>query len=275
MHYTEIHFNQISEQRKPIVIAFLSELQFESFEDQNGLSCFIQSNLFSQKALDEVCSEYSIDESYQIIEHKKENWNKNWERNITPIMIDDICQVRCDFHQKNEQLSYDIVINPKMSFGTGHHQTTRLMLQNMLKLEIKDAEVLDMGCGTGVLGILALLKQAKHVNFVDIDDWAIENTKENIKKNTTNTNYKTFIGGIEQLDGEKNYDLILSNITKNINLEYIESYRSITKQNAKLVLSGFYITDKNDVVEKAKAARFDLIETKQEDNWIALCFQKQ
>ncbi len=271
MTYIEIYFPNISEARGEIITALLSSLPFDSFRVDQGCSAYIPKEHFLIEDLKSLIKASHIQEPYQIIEHPKENWNKKWEEHIEPILIENSCYIRCDFHPPKKNIPHQIIINPKMSFGTGHHQTTRLMIRALLQINCADKLVLDMGCGTGVLGILGLQKKAKDVHFIDIDNWAIQNTLENIELNHLHRHlFSTTEGGKEKIDRSKKYDIILSNITKNSNLELIETYQSILATGGHLLLSGFYEKDCQDILVFAQQFGLKFQNQNTENSWACL-----
>jgi len=207
-----------------ILIAELAELGFESFdESENGLKAYIQENIDSEKAVKALdilqSAEFEIDYSTKTIQ--QENWNARWESEFKPIEVGTKCRIRAPFHPE-KKVDYEIVISPKMAFGTGHHATTYLMLRFILREEMQDKQVLDMGCGTGVLAILASMKKAAHIDAIDIDPWSYENTLENARLNRIN-NIAVFEGDSSLL-GKKKYDFILANINRNVLLKDMETY---------------------------------------------------
>lgn len=232
-----------------ILIAELGFAGFESFvETEEGVSAYIQKNEWSATILDAIMilksNEFEITYTYEEIEQR--NWNAEWEKNFNPIIVDSQCSVRAPFHEK-PNTEFDIIIEPKMSFGTGHHETTHMMIQHLLKLDLKGKSVLDMGCGTGVLAILAAKKEAGLVEAIDIDNWCYINTLENIERNNV-TNIKVFEGDASLLKNKK-YDLIIANINRNILLRDIGVYVACLNNNGILLLSGFYSNDVS-IIEK-------------------------
>src|SRR5690606_277522 len=224
-HYIEYQF--IIEPLQPasdILIAELGDAGFESFvENEDGISAYIQQNDWSETILDDIqilnSEEFSISYTKNFIEQV--NWNEEWEKNFNPIIVDDVCSVRAPFHEK-QNTQYDIVIEPKMSFGTGHHETTHMMIQHILKNNMAGKTVLDMGCGTAVLAILAEMKGAKKLDAIDIDNWCYLNSIENAERNNC-SNITVLEGDVSLLEG-KSYDVIIANINRNILLNDIHQY---------------------------------------------------
>jgi ribosomal protein L11 methyltransferase len=257
-----------------ILMAELGELPFESFEEtETGVNAYIQKELYEEGMLETIAilksSEFKI--SFTIVEIAPENWNETWESNFNPIEINDLCIVRAPFHE-SKNVKYDIVIEPKMSFGTGHHETTHLMLEYILEQDFENKKTLDMGCGTAVLAILAAKKGANPIDAIDIDNWCYLNSIENIERNNC-TNIQVLEGDVSLLPG-RNYDVIIANINRNILLNDIELYQNCLQQDGMLLLSGFYKED-IDVIEKhCNSLHLKLLETKEKNNWVALRFVK-
>ncbi|MEM9361975.1 MAG: 50S ribosomal protein L11 methyltransferase [Bacteroidota bacterium] len=271
-----IEFTFDIEPREPfsdILTAELGELGFESFvETDTGVLAYILESDWQNGRLDNLHvlqnSEVSISWTQKNI--AQQNWNAEWEKNFHPIHVDGVCMVRAPFHT-SENVEYDIVIEPKMSFGTGHHETTYMMLKRMLDLDFQEKTVLDMGCGTGVLAILAEMKGASYVDAIDIDEWCYINTKENIERNQCK-NVNAFQGDVSLLK-DKKYDVILANINRNILLEDIPAYGKSLKEGGILVLSGFYNEDLNHIKDACASIKMDFIDNLEKNNWVAGLFQ--
>ena len=255
-----------------ILIAELGSLGFESFvENEDGVTAYILKEEFNENMLTEVrildSDEFKI--SYSSSEIQQVNWNEEWEKNFQPIVVDDICSVRAPFHPKPET-EFDIVIEPKMSFGTGHHATTHMMIQFILKNEWKGKSVLDMGCGTGVLAILSSQKGANPVEAIDIDNWCYLNSLENIERNNV-PEISVKEGGAELL-GEKKYDVIIANINRNILLNDMQKYVSVLQPDGDLYLSGFYKGDIPIIQEACEKLGLKFQENLEKDKWVAVKF---
>ncbi len=254
MNYLEFQFKiEPLQPASEILIAELGYAGFESFvENEEGITAYIPVDEFKEESLEDIhilnSDEFEI--SYTTTEIEQVNWNSEWEKNFSPIIVDDKCSVRAPFHEKPET-EYDIVIEPKMSFGTGHHATTHMMLQHILKDEWEDLSVLDMGCGTGVLAILAGMKGAQPIDAIDIDNWCYLNTLENVERNNAE-NISVYEGTAELLEG-RSYDRIIANINRNILLEDIKIYSKCLKSGGKLYLSGFYTEDISMIEEECNA----------------------
>lgn len=256
-----------------IIIATISELPFESFvENENGFDAYIPSNLENEAEIKEVLfSLENVDFSFTRKEIEQENWNATWEENFTPILVNDQCLIRAEFHDTIENIPYEIIIQPKMSFGTGHHSTTHLMVEYILETEFKGKDILDMGCGTSILAILAMKKEANYAECIDIDEWAVENSIENGKRNGVSLDAKM---GDNSLLGTKHFDVILANINKNILLAQIPSYINVLNEGGDLFLSGLMEQDFEDILAFCTEHNLTFVSKKQRNEWIALHFKK-
>jgi len=257
-----------------ILIAELGYAGFESFvETEEGVTAYIQKDEWHEAILDDIqilnSDEFEITFTSEEIEQT--NWNAEWEKNFNPIIVDDMCSVRAPFHEK-PNTKYDIIIEPKMSFGTGHHETTHMMIQHILKNEFTDKSVLDMGCGTGVLAILAEMKGAKPIDAIDYDNWCYLNSLENVERN--NANHITVIEGDASVLPGKLYDIIIANINRNILLNDMKTYTDALNAKGVLFLSGFYNDDIPIIEAECNKYGLNHVETFERNNWVALKFQK-
>ncbi|GAA3571223.1 50S ribosomal protein L11 methyltransferase [Snuella lapsa] len=255
-----------------ILIAELGYAGFESFvETEEGLTAYIQKEEWNDAILNDIqilnSSEFTIEYNFNEIEQV--NWNSEWEKNFTPIMVDGICSVRAPFHE-SVAVQYDIVIEPKMSFGTGHHETTHMMIQHILKNDFTNKSVLDMGCGTGVLAILTEKRGATSVDAVDYDNWCYLNSVENVERNSCK--HITVIEGDASVLKGKKYDIIIANINRNILLSDMSAYVACLNKNGLLFLSGFYDDDIPVIKEACEAHLLKFEEKLQRNNWVALKF---
>ncbi|UZO79246.1 50S ribosomal protein L11 methyltransferase [Aquimarina sp. ERC-38] len=255
-----------------ILIAQLGLVGFESFvENESQVEASIQKEDWYATILDEIqilkSDEFKITYTYKEI--TPVNWNEEWEKNFTPIIVDDVCSIRASFHNKPACL-YDIVINPKMSFGTGHHETTFMMVQHLLVLDMKGKSLLDMGCGTGVLAILAEKLGAGQVDAIDIDNWCYLNTKENLQLNNTRT-IEVFEGDAGSI--QNTYDIIIANINRNILVEDIPVYAQHLRKNGLLLLSGFYKEDIPLIDEVCNQNQLVKVKQIERNNWMAVSYQ--
>lgn len=252
-----------------IFINELAQIGFDSFEDiDNGCIAYIPTNQLDLTRLQQHIDSFPYKEITIIgtTEIEDKDWNEEWEKNyFQPIIIGDKCVIHSTFHHDIPKLPYDIIINPQMAFGTGHHQTTSMMLKAILDTDFSGKQVLDMGCGTAVLAILARMRGAAHVTAIDIDDWCVRNAQENIQLNN--------IDGIEVLLGDaellkdKHFDIILANINRNILINDMPLYAATLQHGGMLFMSGFYVTDIPVLTEKAAELGLELTARQQTDNW--------
>jgi ribosomal protein L11 methyltransferase len=255
-----------------ILIAELGYASFESFvETEEGITAYIQKEEWNASILDDIqilnSDEFEITYTFEDIEQV--NWNAEWEKNFSPIIIDDLCSVRAPFHKK-PNTRYDIIIEPKMSFGTGHHETTHMMIQHILKNDFNNKAVLDIGCGTGVLAILAEQKGAQPLDAIDYDNWCYLNSLENIERN--NCSHITVLEGDASLLQGKKYDIVIANINRNILLNDIGIYANCLNKNGMLFLSGFYADDILKIQTECEKHMLKFEEKLERNNWVALKF---
>jgi len=254
---------------KDILIAALGAVGFESFvETDQGVTAYIQEIEYHEDMLIEVAflntDDFEIKCHTEVI--AQVNWNEEWEKNFDPIMVDDKCSVRAPFHDKPDTL-FDIVIVPKMSFGTGHHETTHMMLQHILQHDMQGKKVLDMGCGTGVLAILATMRGASPTDAIDIDNWCYLNTLENIKRNQCDA--ISVYEGDAKLLSDAHYDVILANINRNILLKDMVVYARCLSKGGDLFLSGFYKEDLEMITEACQKNGLHFVGNLEINNWIS------
>lgn len=271
MDYIEVSFafEEVKTEQREIIVALLGYIEFESFTDtKNGIQAYIPESLFNVELMNETLSSLDLKFTYESKLIKDQNWNAEWEKSFDPIYIEDRCQIRAPFHEIKENLEYDLIIEPKMSFGTGHHETTTLMVKTMLNIDFTNKNVLDMGCGTGVLAILASKKKSMHVTAIDIDNWAYENTLENIARN--NTENIIVKQGDASLIMDENFDIILANINRNILLSDMSIYVGCLRHKGYLVLSGFYTQDLPVILEKAQQIGLKYESHIENNNWVAV-----
>lgn len=273
--YIEYNFIVVpNEPATEILIAELGTVGFESFVESNeGVTAYIQKQDWSEDILNDIfilsSTEFKI--TYTKREVEQTNWNAEWEKNFNPIQVEDKVSIRAPFHE-NPNLKFDIVIEPKMSFGTGHHETTHMMVQHLLALDLEGKKVLDMGCGTGILAIFAEMKGATPIDAIDIDAWCYENSIENVQRN--NCNHISVYEGNSSLLENKQYDVIIANINRNILLNDMETYTKCLNENGVLLLSGFYQEDISIIDEEVSKYKLSLDKTIQRNNWVALRYQK-
>ena len=253
-----------------ILVAELGQVGFESFtENPDGVEAYIQKADWNASLLDDIqiLQSEEVTFSYDVKEIEQVNWNEEWEKNFEPIVVADQVSVRAPFH-KNPVLQYDIVIEPKMSFGTGHHETTHLMIQHLMDLDLHGKKVLDMGCGTGILAIFAEMKGAAAVDAIDIDNWCYENSLENVERN--NCHHISVYEGDASLLKPAAYDVIIANINRNILLKDMPVYTNSLKENGILFLSGFYTEDIEKINASAESNGLQLDKKLQRNNWVGL-----
>lgn len=278
MKYTEVTFvsSDIADWQKDLLIAELGEIGFDTFEDTDtGFSAFVPSaNLDIQNLETLLLNQVEgYDISYEVKDIEEQNWNSLWESNFSPIIVDGECYVRATFHESKPEYKYEIVIDPKMSFGTGHHQTTSMMLSFILENNFKGKEVLDMGCGTGILAILASKKDAVSVLAIDYDPICVDSVIENKGLNHV-YNIEARLGSKEAI-GQGKFDTILANINRNILLDQMETYANALKSDGELYLSGFYKEEDLDILKDACAPlNLQFKENKVMDAWCAAKFVK-
>ena len=259
-----------------VLVAMLMDKGFECFnEDDSVLRAYGKGDNLASEIPDIMQSlpkftDHDYVFSFRIL--KEKNWNEQWEKNFSPIVVRDRILIKAPFHNIPD-LEYTVIIEPKMSFGTGHHETTRLMLTEMLESDLIGKEVLDMGCGTGVLGIMAKKMGAAYVLAVDNDKWAYYNSVENFNKNNIEEPFDVFPGERDVLDGHT-FHFILANINRNILLSDLPVYFQSLKDNGILILSGILSSDKDAILEKAKECGFTFVSSFYENNWISLNLRK-
>jgi ribosomal protein L11 methyltransferase len=259
-----------------IIIAELSETGYDSFwEEEEGVLAYIEREKFDEKTLKSLQEKYwEARITYEFSGLESKNWNEEWEKNFQPIVIANKCHVRATFHEPRPELDMEVVIDPKMSFGTGHHATTSMMVEYMLEMDFSHKKVLDVGCGSAILSIVAQKLGAESVFAFDIDDWAVENSKENIKLNNC-SNIFLEKGTITTISLSYNYDVILANITRNVLLDEIPHYAKLLEKGGVLLLSGFYESDIDRLVDTANMYKLSLQNTKlKEGGWAALLLEK-
>jgi ribosomal protein L11 methyltransferase len=274
--YYQISWNVVfNSEESEILISFLNEIGFEAFhEDDTVFKAYIDTDVFDQDVLKETISmlPFGADLSEYIIEEMPDiNWNSQWESNFSPVVIDNHVTVKAPFHKLETKTPHEIIIEPKMSFGTGHHETTSGMLSVMSELNFDGKTVIDMGCGTSILAVYASMLGAKHVLAIDIDHQCIINSLEIIELNKV-ANIHVMQGDIEALEG-KEADIILANINRNILLNQIKTYRKVLNIGGLLMMSGFYEHDLGMIDEECQNSGFEQISNITNNNWI-ICLYK-
>jgi ribosomal protein L11 methyltransferase len=269
--YIGYHFTvEPKELGSEILIAELGEKPFDSFiETDNGFSAFIQKDLWNETILEDIYilenPEFKITYTFEEIEQT--NWNEEWEKNFDPIDVDGLCHVRAPFHPKTDA-QFDIVIEPKMSFGTGHHETTHMMIQHLLEMDVTNMKTLDMGCGTAILAILAEMKGAHPIDAIDIDNWCYLNSIENAERNNCK-HITVYEGDASLLEGKK-YDLIIANINRNILLNDMQTYVDCLNKGGIILFSGFYEQDIPFIDASCTEKGLTFVKKTNKNNWLSL-----
>ncbi|WP_019988795.1 50S ribosomal protein L11 methyltransferase [Rudanella lutea] len=273
MNYTELKLT-LSPDYADILTAELAELGFESFvETDEGLNAYIIEPDFDEAAVQEVIDRYALQTAivYEVTSLEKRNWNAEWEQSYQPIEVGQAVRVRASFHEPDPAFQFDLVINPKMSFGTGHHETTAMMLEHQLSIDHAGKSVLDVGSGTGILAILAARMGAAPVVAFDIEEWAVENAQENAALNDCAA-IRVFQGTIADVDTADRYDIVLANINRNVLLTEIPTYAALMNPGGCLLVSGFYEHDAADIDAKAREAGLRSVGRKTQNGWCSLVF---
>lgn len=279
MNYIEVTvtFAQ-NEPWKEIFTSLLADIGFESFMDGDNheLLAYIQENQYDQSLLEETLTEHgmAVDLSYKTAKIESQDWNSVWESNYAPVMIGESCYIRAPFHEARPEVPYEIIIEPKMSFGTAHHETTSMMIEYLLEENVAGKSLLDMGAGTGILAILAHKRGASSIIAIDNDEWAYRNNLENNTKN--NIDDMTVILGDAQDIPAQQFDIIFANINRNILNNDIPAYAKVLKSGGKLFLSGFYVDQDLDILRN-RCAEFDIIfvNNKEKNSWASAQFIKR
>ena len=271
MTYLEIHFNEISPETSDVLVALLPDLGFSGMEETaTGLKAYATEGQVDTSALDALCAELSITYTNAVL--KEENWNSSWESNFDPVILPGKIHVRAHFHPPLDGFDHEILITPKMSFGTGHHATTRMMMLGMLELDFKGKEVLDFGTGTGILAILAERLGALSIEAIDNDHWSIANVNENIQLNTT---INISVSLSENLDDVRPCDMLLANINKHVLLEHASTMSRLLRNDGFLLISGLLANDQVDIEAVFTPLFGKPINLYTDNGWIALAFKKE
>lgn len=276
MEYTKVSFSikPNTQAAQEILTAQLAQFAFDSFEETpDGLNAYIPTSEYSEQEVKSIQilhgDEFTI--SFEAEAIPDQNWNETWEKYyFDPIVIGNKCVIHSAFHTDVPKAQYHILIEPKMAFGTGHHETTGLMVKHIIEMDFANKNVLDMGCGTGILGILAAMRGAKKVLGIDIEEWAFNNANENISSNNIK-NMEVQCGDASLL-GEKKFDVILANINRNILLEDISKYKQVLNDGGTLLLSGFYTNDLVAIDKECTANNLIKKTLKEDNNWVAVAY---
>lgn len=279
MIYLEVRFLTFSNEAfvADMLMALLADIGFDSFsENEQGFNAYIPQKNFSEDALKAVLEDIpvKIPIAYSVHEIPPADWNETWEKEyFQPIVIENRCVIHSSFHKDIPPVQYDILIDPKMAFGTGHHETTSLMISALLALDLRGKSFLDMGCGTAVLAILASMKGADPILAIDIDEWAYLNSLENVALNSVE-NVCVLQGGAEVLANESAFDYIFANINRNILLRDMETYIACMQAGSCLYLSGFYGADVPLIRQKAESLGLEFTGQQEKNNWATVSFRR-
>ena len=275
MKYFEVTFttSPCNETVNDVVSALAGEIGFESFvEWENGVQAYIQQSLFDEEALKSMVADFPLPDTtieYTVVEAEDKDWNEEWEKNFfQPIVIGDRCCIHSTFHKDTPQTEYEILINPQMAFGTGHHETTSSIISELLEADLQGKSVLDMGCGTSILAILASMRGADPITAIDIDDWCVNNSRDNIALNGIE-NITVEWGDANLLKGRAPFDVIIANINRNILLADMAQYAACMHSGSELFMSGFYVEDIPVIQEKAESLGMEFIHHREKNNWAA------
>ena len=278
MKYFEVTFttSPCNETVNDVVSALAGEIGFESFvEWENGVQAYIQQSLFDEEGLKSMVADFPLPDTtieYTVVEAEDKDWNEEWEKNFfQPIVIGDRCCIHSTFHKDTPQTEYEILINPQMAFGTGHHETTSSIISELLEADLQGKSVLDMGCGTSILAILASMRGADPITAIDIDDWCVNNSRDNIALNGIN-NITVEWGDANLLKGRAPFDVIIANINRNILLADMAQYAACMHSGSELFMSGFYVQDIPVIQEKAESLGMEFIHHREKNNWAAVKF---
>ena len=278
MKYFEVTFttSPCNETVNDVVSALAGEIGFESFvEWENGVQAYIQQSLFDEEALKSMVADFPLPDTtieYTVVEAVDKDWNEEWEKNFfQPIVIGDRCCIHSTFHKDTPQTEYEILINPQMAFGTGHHETTSSIISELLEADLQGKSVLDMGCGTSILAILASMRGADPITAIDIDDWCVNNSRDNIALNGIE-NITVEWGDANLLKGRAPFDVIIANINRNILLADMAQYAACMHPGSELFMSGFYVEDIPVIQEKAESLGMEFIHHREKNNWAAVKF---
>ena len=278
MKYLEFafHTTPCTEVINDVLSAVLGEVGFESFVEQaDGIAAYIQKDLYSENALKEALANFPLPDTqveYIYQEAEDKDWNEEWEKNFfQPIIIGDRCVIHSTFHHDIPQVEYDIVINPQMAFGTGHHETTSLIIGELLDNNLQGKSLLDMGCGTSILAILARMRGAVSCTAIDIDEWCVRNSLENIELNGVDR-ISVFQGDASALKGKGPFDVIIANINRNILLNDMKQYVSCMHPGSELYMSGFYVDDIPVIQAEAERNGLHFVHHKEKNRWAAVKF---
>lgn len=271
MNYTRIVFKQVTEEQSGILTALLSEIGYEGFEELGDmLVAYIPIAHYDEDAVKDIADTMAIDFETDTIE--QQNWNEAWEKSFEPVVVDDFCTIRADFHEAKNNTRYDIVVTPRMSFGTGHHATTQMMIESMREMDFKNKRILDFGTGTGVLAILAEKLGASDIVAIDNDEWSYLNAIDNCEQNNCK-HIHVQQGSLENASAH-DIDVLLANINRHILLEYMHDMYNQLTQGGYLLLSGILKEDEPIINNSATATGLVFVAKREKNNWLAMLYQK-
>ncbi len=259
-----------------ILMAEIGEVGFDTFmETDDGFEAYVEKENYNKELLQSIKEKYKRLTPLVFYQDRieKQNWNEEWEKNYEPIIVDDRCLIRADFHKIEKKYPYEIIITPKMSFGTGHHQTTYLMIKNQLDINHQNKRVMDAGCGTSILSVMAAKLGAREIEAFDIDEWSVSNGKENIEVNGCESIIHQQLGKLSDFIFKGKFDIILANINKNVLLDEMELYRNLLQPEGLLLLSGFYTSDITDLLREANPLGLQEVRRDEKETWAALLLQ--
>lgn len=282
MLYIEVTFTLTpwSETAQDILTALAGDIGFESFvEEDNLLKAYIQQKFYDEEAINGIIADFPLPDitiAYTAQEQEDKNWNEEWEKNFfQPIVIGNRCVIHSTFHKDIPQMEYDILINPQMSFGTGHHETTNLIVSRLLETELEGKSVLDMGCGTSILAILAAKRGASPITAIDIDDWCVSNSADNIRLNNIDC-INVRLGDADVLRTERPaFDLIIANINRNILTTDMDAYALCMNPGSRIFLSGFYVDDIPVIQQSLMANGLSFVEHHENNRWAMVVAEKE
>jgi ribosomal protein L11 methyltransferase len=278
MHYKSVtlQLKDDGQEKREILIALLDALQTEGIEEHHdGLIVYFKSSHYQRSQIEALLTDYQSAIQVKIVSESSiapKNWNKEWELSYSPVVISDSCLIRAPFHKVSRKYTYEIIIEPKMSFGTGHHETTQLMMEEMLSLDFSGVRVLDAGCGTAILAILAAKMGASHIVAVDHDEWAVRNAKENILRNKVKQ-VEIMPGVPGQLKGQL-FGVILANVNMNLLLNEMGNFSAMMQRNALLLASGIFISDGDTLENKASQCGLQKVNSRIKNDWTMIAFRK-
>ena len=274
MQYIEYKIDQVTSEISDILVALLSNIGFETFnQEESCLYAYIDDNLNTkliQEQIETYQQQFHFNFSFQPMTNK--NWNAEWESNFQPVIVAEQCIIKATFHKDLPKFPFEIIIEPRMAFGTGHHASTYTMIESMLNIDFKNLDVCDAGCGTGVLSIMAALKGAKSIIGIDNNDWAFNNALDNLVLNGMKNKVKIELGELELMKSAR-YDIILANINRNIILDYLPMFSNLLKGPKVILLSGILLEDEQLILERAISCGLSLNESLHREGWTCLTMQ--